>query len=46
MTSKKGGGVMEEYKRALYELVKNINKDSSLRRLYKLALFLYLKEES
>lgn len=37
---------MEEYKRALYEVVKNINKDSSLRRLYKLALFLYLKEES
>lgn len=34
---------MEEYKRALYELVKNINKDSSLKRLYKLAMFLYLE---
>lgn len=34
---------MKDYKRALCELIKNINKDSSLERLYKLALFLYLE---
>lgn len=28
MTSKKGGAVMKDYKRALCELIKNINKDS------------------
>lgn len=44
MTSKKGGAVMKDYKRALCELIKNISKDSSLERLYKLALFLYMKE--
>lgn len=43
---KKGGTVMREYKGALCELINKIDKKSSLERLYKLALFLYLKEES
>ena len=39
---KKGGTVMREYKGALCELINKIDKKSSLERLYKLALFLYL----
>ena len=36
---------MTDYQNSIYRLVKNIRSESGLKRIYKLALFLYLKEE-